>query len=146
MPTVNVTAQTEIAADPTDVASVMFDPAREPEWLPAVSAVELIDKALQPGARVRRAASALGHEVAWTTVVEAVHFPHVLTLRVVDGPFTGTMHYQVQRGGAGCIVRLQVRGEVAALGFIPVAALEGPARQALDAGLARLKTIVEAAK
>jgi len=39
MPAVNVTAEIEIAAEPTDVASVMFDPQREPDWMSAVTAV-----------------------------------------------------------------------------------------------------------
>jgi len=38
----------------------------------------------------RRIRAGDGRDFAWTTQVEAVHFPHVLSLRVIDGPFTET--------------------------------------------------------
>jgi hypothetical protein len=53
MPAVNVAAEIEIRR-PTDVASVMFDPQREPDWMSAVKTVELVDKGIKPGARVAR--------------------------------------------------------------------------------------------
>jgi hypothetical protein len=67
---IEVSADIEIAAAPADVAAVMFDPARESEWLQAVKGVELIDSALAPGARVRHIASFMGKEISWTTTVE----------------------------------------------------------------------------
>ena len=143
MPAVDVTAETEIAASPADVAAVMFDPQREPEWMTAVKTVEIIDAALQPGARVRRSASFLGQEVGWTTEVEAVHFPHVLRLKIAEGPFTGTVSYQIQRGGIGSVVRVHNQGETSKLGFLPSSLIEGPMRSAMNADLARLKAIVE---
>src|SRR5262245_7479324 len=81
--TVDVAVEIDIAAAPADVAGVMFDPQRDPEWIKAVTAVELIDPALEPGARVRRKGQFLGKEFGWTTEVETVHFPHLLTLRIV---------------------------------------------------------------
>ena len=49
----DLTAEIQIAADPADIAAVMFDPARTPEWMSAVTPVEILDRALGPGARVR---------------------------------------------------------------------------------------------
>lgn len=143
MPAVDVTAETEIAASPTDVAAVMFDPQREPEWMTAVKKVEIIDAALQPGARVRRSASFLGQEVGWTTEVEAVHFPHVLRLKIGEGPFTGTVSYQIQRSGDVSVVRIHNQGETTKFGFLPSSLIEGPMRSAMNADLARLKALVE---
>src|ERR1044071_10217196 len=97
MASVDLTVRTEIAAAPADIAAVMFDPQREPEWMSAIKRVEIIDPALQPGARVRRTAQFLGRELSWTTEGEAVHFPHVLKLKIAEGPFTGTVSYQIQR-------------------------------------------------
>ena len=94
---VDVSAEIDIAAAPADVAAVLFDPAREPEWMPAVKSVEVIDPALQPGARVKRTAAIMGRSLVWTTAVESVHFPHVLTLRVIEGPFTGVIAYNVKK-------------------------------------------------
>ncbi|HKW00913.1 MAG TPA: SRPBCC family protein [Vicinamibacterales bacterium] len=143
MTAVNVSAEIEIAAEPTDVAGVMFDPQREPEWMSAVKTVALIDAGIKPGARVRHAGTFVGQEVAWTTAVESFHFPHALTLKVVDGPFTGTVSYSVQRSGAGSVARITNRGESSALGFLPASMIEGGMRKMLEGDLARLKGLIE---
>ena len=143
MPAVDVTAEIEIAAAPADVAAVMFDPDRDPEWISAVKRVELIDKALQPGARVKRGASFFGHDIHWTTEVQDVHFPHVLTLRIIDGPFSGTIAYQIVRQGSGSRVVIRNKGETDKLGFLPSSMIEAPMRSGMQADLERLKTIVE---
>lgn len=143
MASVNLTVETEIAASPADIAAVMFDPQREPEWMSAITAVEIIDAALQAGARVRHTASFMGREMSWTTEVEAVHFPHVLKLKIADGPITGTISYGIQRSALGSTVRVQNQGETTMLGFLPSALIEAPMRSALTADLARLKAIVE---
>jgi uncharacterized membrane protein len=144
--TIDVSAEIDIAAAPADVAGVMFDPAREPEWMKAVTGVEMVDPALEPGARVRRTGSFLGQTFGWTTEVEAVHFPHVLVLRIVDGPITGTVRYDIQRAATGSHVRVRGAGEAAMLKFLPSAMVSGPVRSALGEDLARLKAIVEQAR
>ena len=143
MAPIDVSAEIDIAASPADVAGVMFDPQREPEWMKAVKGVELIDPALEPGARVRRTGSFLGRDFAWTTEVEAVHFPHVLALKIVDGPFLGTVRYDIQRAGGGSRVRVRNLGEPGALGLLPDALIAGPMRSALTGDLQRLKALVE---
>jgi uncharacterized protein YndB with AHSA1/START domain len=146
MASIDVTVETEIAAAPADVAAVMFDPQREPEWMSAIKTVEIVDAALQPGARVRRTASFMGRDLGWTTEVEAVHFPHVLKLKIADGPFTGTVSYQIQRSAGGSMVRVHNQGQTTMLGLLPSSLVEGPMRSALAADLARLKAIVEKSK
>ena len=140
---VDVTVEIEIGAAPADVAAVMFDPQREPQWMKAVTAVELIDAALAPGARVRRRASFFGKEIGWTTEVERVHFPHLLILRVTEGPFTGTMRYEIQRGPGGSHVTIQNVGQPTGLNFIPASMIAAPMRTAITADLERLKQLVE---
>jgi uncharacterized membrane protein len=142
---IDVSVETDIAASPADIAGVMFDAQREPEWMKAVTGVELIDPALEPGARVRRTGSFLGQKFQWTTQVEAVHFPHLLTLRIVDGPLVGTVRYDIQRSGGGSRVRIRNVGEPKDLGFLPASLIAGPVRTALEADLQRLKAIVEGA-
>jgi uncharacterized membrane protein len=141
--TIDVSAEIDISASPADIAGVMFDPAREPEWMKAVTAVELIDPALERGARVRRSGTFLGQTLSWTTTVDVVHFPHVLALRILEGPFLGSIRYDIQRSGAGSRVRVRTAGEVALPSFAPVALVAEPMRAALGADLERLKTIVE---
>lgn len=146
MPMIDLSAETEIAAAPADVAAVMFDAAREPEWMSTVKSVEVVDPALQPGARVRHTSSVMGREITWTSVVESVHFPHLLALRVSEGPVNGVLSFNIQRSGGGSRVRIQTRGEAPELGFLPVSMIEGPLRSALTNDLAKLKEIVEGIK
>jgi uncharacterized protein YndB with AHSA1/START domain len=143
MPAIDVSAEVEIAAAPADVAAVMFDPAREPEWMTAIKTVDAIDPALKPGARVRRTGSFLGREFAWTTEVTAVHFPHKLTLQIAEGPFTGAIDYSIARTATGSLARIRNVGEFGALGPLPASLITGPMRSAMAADLARLKAIVE---
>lgn len=143
MADVDVSAEIDILADPTDVAAVMFDPAREPEWMKAVTGVEVIDPALVPGAKVRHTGTALGTTLSWVTEVETVHFPHVLTLKIADGPFVGSVRYEVQRSPGGTRARIRNVGAPRGASFVPTSLIAGPLQSALNASLARLKEIVE---
>jgi hypothetical protein len=143
MATVDVAVEIEIAAEPTDVAGVMFDPHRDPEWMKAVTAVDVLDPGIKPGARVRRTGRFMGQEISWTTEVAAFQFPHLLELTVSDGPFTGTVRYEVGRSPAGSMARIRTVGSPTSFGFLPAAMIEGPMRSALAADLARLKAIIE---
>ena len=139
---IDVTADIEIAADPTDIAAVMFDPHRDPDWIGAVRTVEVMDPGIKPGARVRRAGTMLGKDISWTTEVVSFHFPHLLHLKIADGPFTGTVVYQVNRSAGGSTARIRSAGELT-LG-LPDALIAGPLRSAMAADLERLKRLVEA--
>jgi uncharacterized membrane protein len=143
---IDVSVETEIDAAPADVAAVMFDPEREPQWMSAVTGVELVDAALAPGARVTHRGRFLGQDLSWSTQVEAVHFPHVLQLRITEGPITGTVRYDIQRGATGSRVRIRNVGEPTAAGFLPAALLAAPLKSALTADLERLKQLVEGAR
>jgi carbon monoxide dehydrogenase subunit G len=144
MSTIDIAADIEIAADPADIAAVMFDPSREAEWVSVVTGVEVIDPALVRGARVRHTARVMDQEVSWTTEVETVHFPHVLALRIADGPVVGTTRFEIQRSGSGSRVRIRAVGDPgAALSLVPVSMVTGPLQSMLASDLARLKSIVE---
>jgi Polyketide cyclase / dehydrase and lipid transport len=146
MSTIDVSAEVDIAAAPADIAAIMFDPAREPEWMAAVTAVSVIDPAMAVGARVEHRGSFLGREIAWVTQVERVAFPHLLILRIDDGPFVGQVRYEIQRlpqGGSRATVR--TAGEPGRFGFLPAGLIAAPMRSAHLADLSRLKALVEAA-
>ena len=70
----------------------------------------------------------------------------MLRLRIAEGPFTGTVSYQIQRSAGGSIVRVHNEGQTTKLGFLPSAIVEGPMRSAMTANLGRLKTLVEKPK
>ncbi len=139
---IDVTAEIEIAASPADIAAVMFDPHRDPDWMAAVSTVDVMDPGIKPGARVRRAGTLFTKDISWTTEVVAFHFPHVLELRVLDGPFVGSIVYQVGRSAGGSVARIQNVGEMRAPG-LPESMIGGPMRAAMASDLARLKALVE---
>jgi hypothetical protein len=143
MPTIDVTAETAIAAEPTDVAGVMFDPNRDREWMSLVTNVEVLDAAIKPGARVRRTGTVMGRTVTWTTEVASFHFPHALSLRVVDAPFAGSVAYSVQRSGNGSSARVTMRLDTSALGPVPAIMVESPLQSVLNADLAKLKALIE---
>lgn len=146
MARIDISVEIEISgAAPADVASVMFDPAREPDWIEAVTGVEVIDPALAPGARVVHRGTLMGRELTWSTQVEAVHFPHILTLRITDGPFVGTVQYNIQRSGGGSHVRVRNVGDPT-LPFVPAALVAGPMRSMMAADLERLKALVQSEK
>jgi carbon monoxide dehydrogenase subunit G len=142
---IEVSAEIDIVAAPADVAAVMFDPARERDWLPGITSVELLDPALVAGARVRHEARVMNREVRFTTEVETIHFPHLLVLRVLEGGVTGQVRYEIHRSGSGC--RVRVRGAAdpgGLLGRLPAGLVSAPARAMLDESLRRLKEAVEA--
>lgn len=140
---IDVSVDIEIAANPADVAAIMFDPQRERDWVQAVRDVELIDPALAPGAKVRHRGTLLGQDVSWLSEVEAVHFPHILTLRISEGPFTGTVRYEIQRSSGGSRARVRSSGSPTGLSGLPAGLVEGPMRSSMAADLLRLKALVE---
>ena len=140
---IDVSAEIEIAASPAAIAGVMFDPARNHEWMKGVERVEMLDPALAPGARVRYHGDVMGKRLSLTTTVETVHFPHVLELRISDGPFVGTSKIGIQRSGGGSRVQVRTTGEVEGMSFIPDSMIAGPVKSAIEGGLGRLKALIE---
>lgn len=142
---IDVRAEIEIAASPAAIAGVMFDPQRHHEWMQVVERVEVLDPALAPGARVRYHGDLMGKPMSWLTTVETVHFPHVLEVKVSEGPFTGVQRIGIQRSGGGSIVQVRSTGEMQGMSFIPDAMIAGPMKSALEGDLAKLKALVEQA-
>lgn len=99
---------------PADIAGVMFDPARETEWMTAVSSSVPQSRGITVGAEVKRTSTIGGKDIAWSTQVEAFHFPHVLRLVIPTGGF---VKYEVQRHGTGSVARIRAASEVDLFGF-----------------------------
>jgi hypothetical protein len=116
----------QIAAAPADVAAVMFDPARDAEWMRLVTTAHPKSAGITVGAQVDRTSVVAGRQIPWTTEVAGFHFPHVLRLRIGGGQ-TGAVHYEIQRAGTGSVARVRAASEEDLFGF----------------DLERLKTLVE---
>lgn len=143
---IDLSADIDIAASPAAIAAVMFDPQRTPEWMQAVERVDLHSAALAPGARVTHHGTFLGQSLTWTTEVESVHFPHLLTLKVGDGPFVGQTRFSIQRLGDGSRVQVHMRGTLTGLAALaPASMVVGPLQSALAGDLERLKHLVHPA-
>ena len=99
-----------ISGAPADTAGVMFDPAREREWMKAVTSSVPQTLGIQPGAEVKRTSTVSGVDVPWTTVVEQFHFPHVLRL-TIGGGASGYIQYDVQRYGGGTVAGVRASCE-----------------------------------
>jgi carbon monoxide dehydrogenase subunit G len=119
----------QIAAAPADVAAVMFDPARDAEWMTSVSSTVPRSAGITVGAEVDRTSIVDGRQIPWTTQVAGFHFPHVLRLHIAGGQ-SGAVHYEVQRAGEGSVARGRAASDVDLFGF----------------DLNRLKELVEAAR
>jgi hypothetical protein len=105
-----------IAGDPADTAGVMFDPARETQWMKAVTSSVPQTAGIQPGAEVKRTSAVDGADVPWTTVVERFHFPHILRL-TIGGGASGYIRYEVQRSGGGTVATVRASCERDLFGF-----------------------------
>lgn len=109
-----VSKEVLINGAPADIAGVMFDPARETEWMTAVSSSVPQSRGITVGAEVKRTSTVDGADVSWSTNVEAFHFPHVLRLVIPTG---GYVKYEVQRHGTGSVARVRATSEVDLFGF-----------------------------
>ena len=106
----------QIAAAPADVAAVMFDPAREREWMTSVTSTTPRTAGITVGAEVDRTSVVAGQQIAWATQVSGFHFPHVLRLRITGGQ-AGSLNYEVQRAGSGSVAVVRAASEVDLFGF-----------------------------
>jgi hypothetical protein len=105
-----------ISGAPADTAGVMFDPARETQWMTAVTSSVPQTAGIQPGAEVKRTSHVGGADVAWSTVVDSFHFPHVLRLSIRNGA-SGFIHYEVQRYGGGTVAKVRAESAQDLFGF-----------------------------
>src|SRR5687768_1959005 len=108
----DVTASRTIAGSPQQVARVMFDPRRDPEWIGGAKSVEpLSGDPTASGARVRRHGGFMGKTFSWETEV-AEHEPHrLLGMRFVGGPMKGGgVTYRIEPEGAGSRVSIRNTG------------------------------------
>jgi hypothetical protein len=110
----DVSKEILINGAPADIAGVMFDPARETEWMTAVSSSVPQTRGITVGAEVKRTSKVGGADVPWSTEVEAFHFPHVLRLAIAGG---GVIKYEVQRHGSGSVARVKASSEQDLFGF-----------------------------
>src|SRR5262249_44240563 len=132
-----------IAAPPEAVARVMFDPAREPEWMKAVESAGLEGPELREGARAWQTGRFLGKQLRWCTEVVRTAAPHLLEPRLGEGPFRGTVTYELRAKDGGSLVSIRNRGEAAGFGWMPRWLMRTAMKSAVAADLGRLRRLCE---
>lgn len=129
----------EMAASPSAVAAIMFDPRRDAEWMENTHLAEVPHRDwLAVGAQVRHEGMVLGRKMAWTTRVEE-HVPdRLLRFELVEGP-TGEISYSIEPTDAGSYVGIHDRRK------FDFTAMSWLVRQQLSDDLDRLARLVEGA-
>lgn len=105
----DVRVERRTSASPETVAAIMFDPARDPEWIGGARRVEpLGETAPGVGMRVRRHGGFLGRSFSWVTEVTGYVPLRQLDMRFVEGPMKGGVSYSITpdpSGGAVVAIR-----------------------------------------
>lgn len=108
----DVTAYRHFRTSPAAVARVMFDPARDPEWIGGARSVE--PPAGDPtaaGARVTRHGGFMGRKFSWQTEVVAHEPNRLLDMRFIAGPMTGGgATYRIEPDADGARVSIRNTG------------------------------------
>lgn len=138
---IDVTVQLRIDAPPERVAAIMFDPARDREWIGGAKRAEVLGPLPNGvGTRVRRDGAFLGRSFSWTTEVTEFAPGQIVRMKHVAGPFKGGVDYSVAPVAGSSEVVIRNYGE-AAFWFPFMGAMM---RMSVGADLRRLKRLVEA--
>lgn len=137
----DVTVTKRFAAAPEKIASIMFDPSRDPEWIGGVEKAMMLTGGLYDvGARIRREGKFLGREIAWVTETTAYDPGEWTEMCIIEGPFSGDVEYRIKADSGGAMVTLINRGAMANFPDF----IAGPVvRMGMAGDLKRLAAIVE---
>jgi uncharacterized protein YndB with AHSA1/START domain len=105
----DVTASRQVRAPSRDVADVMFDPRRDPDWIGGAESVELLSAdPTARGARVRRHGGFLGKKFSWETEVIEHQPERLLRMRFIEGPMKGgDVTYRIEPSGDTSMVSIR---------------------------------------
>src|SRR3982751_562210 len=108
----DTTATRAIAASPAQVAAVMFDPSRDPEWIGGAKSVDPpTGDPTAKGARTTRHGGFMGRKFSWQTEVAAYEPERLLDMRFVAGPMKGgSVTYRIEPQGNGSRVSIRNTG------------------------------------
>ncbi len=108
----DVTATRNLAASPKQVAAVMFDPHRDPEWIGGAKSVEpSTSDPTAKGARTTRHGGFMGRKFSWQTEVAAYEPDRLLDMRFVAGPMKGGgVTYRIEPESNGSRVSIRNTG------------------------------------
>jgi uncharacterized protein YndB with AHSA1/START domain len=108
----DVSATRTIPASPDRVAAVMFDPARDPEWIGGARSVDPpSSNPTAVGARTTRHGGFMGRKFSWQTEVLEFQPDRLLDMRFIAGPMKGGgVTYRIQPVGNASQVSIRNTG------------------------------------
>ena len=139
---VDVSVARRMMAPPEQVAAIMFEAAREPEWMRAVAAAGWYDAEIRPGVKAWQRGRFLGKDISWTTEVTGYAPDSLLAMRIEGGPFRGTVTYTLTTAAGGCEVTIRNEGEPMVFAWMPKRLLTAAMRTAMSKDLDRLASLV----
>jgi hypothetical protein len=144
---IDVTATVDIDASADAVASVQFDPGRDPEWIGGVDRIELVsDPPIAQGSQVRRIGGFMGRPIQWLMRVETFEPGRHVGMHALEAPFPMDVDYHLEAidGGRATRASIRIRGDAAGVyGAIPGPLMGWMVRRSVQGDLKRLKRIVE---
>jgi hypothetical protein len=109
-----------VARPRADIAAYMFDWRNDPEWIGALTGVELVTpEPFGAGSRVRRVARFLGRRIEYVNEVVELEPGRRLHMRSVVAPFPLEVAYELEDADGGTRVRIRATGD--ASGFYRLA-------------------------
>jgi hypothetical protein len=141
----DVTAMTEIAAEPATVSAYAFEPTNDPRWIGGISEAHLqTPRPIGRGTRVQRLAKFLGRTIDYVLEVTSFEPERTMVMESVKGPFPMRVTYRFEPAGTG-LTKASIRVEGTASKYYGIADwLMAPmVRRNIRGDLKRLKTIVE---
>jgi len=101
-----------IHAGPEEIAEIMFDPAREGDWMGKGAKAELLTPGpLAVGSRVRHDAGIFGWKMSFITEVKAIEPGRRLEMEIVESADHGVIIYLIAPTAGGSIATIHVRDE-----------------------------------
>lgn len=97
---------------PEKVASIMFDPTHDPDWIGGAKSVDAIcGDPTAVGARVTRHGGFMGRRFSWQTEVVDFKPNRQLRMRFIEGPMKGgNVTYSIEPVGDGSRVSIRNTG------------------------------------
>lgn len=138
------TAEIAIARSADEVASYMFDPRNDPEWISGITVAEPLERApIAVGSRVRRRASFLGRRIDYVMEVVAHDAGRQLSMHAVEAPMPMDVTYEVEPTPTGSRARVRVQGDASALYRVAGPLVGFQVRRSIGRDVAHLKRILE---
>jgi len=109
---ISVIETMKINASQKQVATFMFNPENDVQWIGGIKEVrDISNLPVTVGSRIHRVATFLGKEIDYILEVNDFEENHFLGMEAVKSPFPMKVSYQVDvKNETSCVVRIQLEG------------------------------------